>query len=170
MNIVLTGMMGSGKSTVGKKLASRLNFNYIDTDDMIEEQVGKSINEIFEKAGQEAFRRLEKDSVRLVALLDGYVISAGGGVVTDRENIKELKKKSVIVYLAASPEVLYERLKKKNNRPLLKVNDPLAKLKEILKERRKEYSKADITVETSGKKPSRIAGEIIEKVEELKKD
>jgi shikimate kinase len=169
MNIVLTGMMGSGKSTVGKELADRLNFNYIDTDDMIEEQVGKSINEIFEKAGQEAFRRHEKDAVRLVALLDGYVISTGGGVVTDRENIKELKKKSVIVYLDATPEVLYQRLKKKKNRPLLKVKDPLAKLKEILKERRKAYSRADITVEASENKPSRIADEIVEKVKKLKK-
>ncbi len=120
MNIVLTGMMGSGKSTVGRELADKLDFKYIDTDNMIEKQVGKSISDIFEKAGESSFRKLEKDAVRCVALLDNYIISTGGGVVKDNENLKELRKKSVVVYLYAPAEILYDRLKKKKIDPCLR--------------------------------------------------
>ncbi|MDA3792560.1 MAG: shikimate kinase [Elusimicrobia bacterium] len=168
MNIVLTGMMGSGKSTVGRELAGRLDFHYIDTDKMIEKQVGKSINDIFEKVGEISFRKLEKEAARCVSVLDNFIISTGGGVVKYKENLKELKENSALIYLYAPPEILYERLKKKKDRPLLKVPDPLKKLKNILKDRKSAYNKADITIDTAGKKPSAVAKEIIEKVADLR--
>jgi len=161
MNIVLTGMMGSGKSSVGKELASYLLFNYLDTDEMIEKKTKLTINEIFRKYGEEYFRKLETETVKLVSVLDSYVISTGGGIVINKENMDILRKSSLIINLWASPEILWERLKNFSDRPLLKVKEPVKKLKQILKEREKYYRDCDLQINTENKKIRDIIEEIV---------
>ncbi|MGM0568154.1 MAG: shikimate kinase [Elusimicrobiota bacterium] len=161
MNIVLTGMMATGKSSVGRNLAEILAMGYMDTDDLIEKDVGLSIPEIFEKLGEDEFRRLEKKAVRCVSLLDNFVISTGGGVVKDSSNMDELEKNGVVVCLTASAEELYRRAKKASNRPLLKVSRPLDKIKELMRKRNKYYSRCDLRVDTTEKKPDEVTDEII---------
>ena len=131
-NIVLTGFMGAGKSVVGRKLADRLGLKVIDTDDVIEEDSGMIISDIFQGHGEQHFRELEKDAVKKVSEFDGHIIITGGGVVINSENIENLRKNGVIIYLHASPEMLYHRVKDQTHRPLLQVEDPLGKIKELL--------------------------------------
>ena len=107
---------------------------------------------------------MERELVKCLSLLDGLVISTGGGIVLDAKNIKDLRKKGKIVYLKAKPEALFERVKKENNRPLLNVEDPLAELRRIYGKRRKLYADCDICVETAGKKPEEICAEIEKKI------
>jgi len=168
MNIVLTGMMGSGKTTVGKKLAQKLGMDYIDTDEMIEKDVGKSINEIFEKKGESEFRRVEKKAVKMVAMLNNYVISTGGGVVKDMENMEELERNGLVVCLWVSPDEIYNRTKKQTHRPLLNVKNPVEAINKIVKERKKLYNRCDFMIETTNKKVKDIVNEIIEFIEKNK--
>ncbi|MGM0440938.1 MAG: shikimate kinase [Elusimicrobiota bacterium] len=160
LNIVLTGMMGSGKTVVGKKLAEELGYHYIDTDEMIEKDVGYSINEIFEKDGEKSFRELEKKAVKCVSLLDKHVIATGGGVVKNSENMDELEKNSYIICLKADAATLYQRLKREDNRPLLKVADPEKKLEELLKKRAGYYKRCHYAVDTRDKNIREVVEEI----------
>ena len=104
MNIVLTGMMGTGKTVVGKKLAQKLNMKYISTDEIIEKDAGMSIPKIFKRKGEPYFRNVETKAVKCVALLDNFVIDTGGGVVQRSENMEELERNGVIICLTASPK------------------------------------------------------------------
>jgi len=165
MNIVLTGMMATGKSAVGRKLASVLDMGYIDTDEMIENDTGKSITSIFKNYGEKVFRDLEKKAIKCAALLDNHVISTGGGVVKDSENMDELEKNAIVVCLTADPEEIYTRVSKTSNRPLLEVKDPLGEIKRIMKERKKYYDRCDLRIDTTGKKESEPVREIIKFIE-----
>ncbi len=169
MNIVLTGMMATGKTSVGKALARKLGMGYIDTDEMIEKDVGVSISRIFKKHGEKYFRQLEKKAVSCVSLLNNHVIATGGGVVKNKKNMQELEKKGVIVCLTAAPEEIYERASASGNRPLLKVKDPLARIKKIMSERKDYYSRADFTVDTTGKEVSQPVNEIIDFIKSSRK-
>jgi len=164
MNIALTGMMGAGKSAVGKLLAERLGMRFLDMDVQIEKTAKKKIKDIFADGGEPLFRRMERELVKCLSLLDGLVISTGGGIVLDAKSIKDLRKKGKIVYLKAKPEALFERVKKEKTRPLLNVEDPLAELRRIYGKRRKLYADCDICVETAGKKPEEICAEIEKKI------
>ncbi len=161
MNIVLIGMMGSGKSEVGKKLADKLNYQYVDTDEMIEKDVGYSINEIFQNKGENSFRELEKKAVNCVSLLDNHVISTGGGVVKNSDNMEELEKNSYVICLKADSQTLYNRLKDKKDRPLLKVENPQQKLKELLSKRKKYYKRCHYEVDTCDKNIEEVVGSIM---------
>lgn len=149
MNIVLTGFMGTGKSKIGKRLATELRMGYLDTDELIEEREKDSISAIFKKKGEEYFRHLETQVVKEVALLDNFVISTGGGVVLREENIRALKKNALIVCLFASPEVILKRTKGDDNRPLLGVNNQKKRIEELLAFRKPYYEKADFSVDVS---------------------
>lgn len=118
MNIVLTGFMASGKSTVARLLAKRLNRGFADTDSIIEEKEKMAISEIFEKYGEEYFRTLEKNAVCEIAKRDNIVIATGGGAVLDKANIQELRKNGIIINLMPDSEVIKERLSGDNTRPL----------------------------------------------------
>jgi shikimate kinase len=146
MNIVLTGPMGVGKSTIGIRVAKILGWEFSDTDQIIVQRAGHSINEIFAKEGERRFRTIESNVIKEVAKKDETVIATGGGVVLDPQNMRLLRSNGVIVNLEATPTTLLKRLKKVTDRPLLTGIDGLKKL---LKERSGVYSNADHRIDTS---------------------
>jgi shikimate kinase len=148
-NIVLTGFMGAGKSTVGRKLAKVLSMDLVDTDDMIESRSGMSIPEIFTKYGEDYFRALEEEVVAEASKLHGHVIVTGGGVVLREINMRNLKKNGVVIYLHAEPDIIYTRIKNQTHRPLLQVEDPLGKIRELLEYRAPFYANNDYTIDTT---------------------
>ena len=163
-NIILTGFMGTGKTAVGRELARLLNMHLIDVDTDIEKSEKMTINEIFEQFGEPRFRELETEMIKKLSERNNIVISTGGGAVVRQENVDVLKKNGVIVCLTAKPETIVRRTGNSNDRPLLQVEDPLEKIKELLNFRKPFYEKADIMIDTEGKTPLHIAEEIIEKV------
>ncbi len=150
-NIALIGFMGTGKTAVGRLLGEKLGREFIELDALIEKKVGKTIPEIFQQDGEIAFREREIEATREVAEKENAVIACGGGVVLNQINIDRLRKKSVIVYLTASPAVILKRtLSDKDERPLLVAEDKAAKVERLLKFREPFYERAaDITVDTS---------------------
>ncbi|NOY53868.1 MAG: shikimate kinase [Deltaproteobacteria bacterium] len=142
--------MATGKSTVGPALASRLSFQVIDTDDLIEEKAGKSISEIFARDGEKVFRELESEIALEVSRRRGHVIITGGGIVLRERNLAALKKAGPVFCLSASPEEILRRTEGTSHRPLLKTDNPLARIKDLLKVREPFYSRADYTIETTG--------------------
>ena len=166
MNISLIGMMGSGKTTVGEKLARKLNFAFIDTDSLIVDSEKTSINEIFSVKGEEYFRLIETSILSKTLDVDNQVISTGGGIVKNEKNIELLKEKSLVFYLEASSETHYERVKNSKERPLLNTPDIKEKIINLLDERKINYKKADYVVNTEKKSPDNIVEEIIGKINE----
>jgi shikimate dehydrogenase len=166
-NIILEGFMGSGKSAVSVLLADELDMELVDTDEIIEETEGRSINEIFEKEGEKAFRDMETD---LLEAITGdhwreFVISLGGGMPVREENRRLLRKAGKIVFLKASPETIYERVKDDDSRPLLRREDPLSKIKELMASRMEAYEDAaDIVVDTDNKTIEEVVGEIVDRL------
>lgn len=148
-NIVLTGFMGAGKTTVGKRLADALKIPLVDTDDLIEVKAGMKISEIFDRHGEEYFRDLEEKVVEEVSRLRSHVIVTGGGVVLREKNMRNLRRNGVIIYLHASPEVIYRRIKDQTHRPLLQVEDPEGKIRQLMEFRAPYYANNDFTVDTS---------------------
>lgn len=130
-SIVLVGLPGSGKSTVGRHLARRLGLAFVDADHFIEQRQGCSVREYFEREGEQAFRDLEQETLAELAQRQGVVLSTGGGAVLREANRETLKRQGWVVYLKSSPEELYRRLRHDTTRPLLQVGDPLKKLKEL---------------------------------------
>lgn len=118
MNVILCGMMGAGKSTVGVKLAQRIGWRFCDTDNLITEKYGE-IPSIFQRYGEAHFRRLERETVVEISAQDKLVIATGGGLVIDEENVKNLRKNGQIIYLCASIDTLSKRIKADGSRPLL---------------------------------------------------
>lgn len=160
-NIVLIGFMGTGKSTVGKILAKRMNRTWIDIDQRIEEQQKRKISEIFEKDGEAAFRAMEKAMVREVAIGRSLVITTGGGAVVDEENLRHLKNSGLLIALTAAPETIYQRVKKTTHRPMLKSGDLMTEIKTLLGKRAPFYAKADMTFTTDKKTATQVAIEIL---------
>lgn len=151
-NIVLIGFMGCGKSTIGKKLSKKLDYNFIDMDKHIEAAENMTIQEIFNKKGEAYFRKLEKNLIKNISeKKGGYVIATGGGVIKDYENINFLKKNGVLVYLKASPENIYRNIRYDNSRPLLNGGNKIEKIKKLMAERSGTYEKyAQITINMGG--------------------
>lgn len=163
-NIVLIGFMGTGKSSVGKVLAKRLGRAWVDIDQKIEESQKKKIADLFEKEGEAHFRNLEKEMVHQVSQGAGLVITTGGGVVLDAENMQALKKNGVLIALAATPETIFHRVKDSRHRPLLKTTDPLGEIRRLLSVRQPLYEKADHYFHTDGKNASQVAELITERL------
>lgn len=164
-NIVLIGFMGAGKSTVGTSLAKELNFHFIDTDALIEQRMGKRIKDIFVEEGEAVFRKIESQVVGEVSAREDHVIAGGGGVVLDPVNVQLLKKNGIIVYLKADPQVIIERTRQTNIRPLLKVPAPEAEVRRLLSLREKIYQEvADVIVDTSNVSISQVVKEVMAKV------
>jgi shikimate kinase len=145
-NIALVGFMGVGKSTVGQVLASLLGFEFIDTDRVIETRTGRRIADIFAEEGEAAFRALEARMVAELETRSGLVISTGGGLIVNPENLASLRGHALIVCLWASPAVIFERVRHQSHRPLLQTPDPQARIAELLEVRRPAYQEADILV------------------------
>jgi len=160
-NIVFVGLMGSGKTTIGELTAKKLDRKFIDTDDLIEKLAHKSINKIFEQDGEDFFRDLESRIIKEISLNSDQIISTGGGAVENPDNIENLKRNSVIIYLQAPASELYSRIKDAENRPLLKNSDALSVLENLLIKRESIYNLADIKINTVNKQFEEIADKII---------
>lgn len=158
--IVLTGMMGSGKTTIAKLLSEKLKIKYIDIDFLIEEKEEMKISEIFTKKGENYFRNLEQEIILSVFIPENSVISLGGGAFENPETRKFLLNNSTVIYLKTSPETIYERIKNNTTRPLLCGNMSIEKIDQILKKREKNYKSAPIIINTNNKTPNRIVEEI----------
>lgn len=167
-NIILTGFMGCGKTSVGIRLSYTLRRTLIDTDKWIEKKQGKTVSEIFASEGEEAFRRMESECIReLIGTADGQVISTGGGLPVRKENRKLLKELGTVYYLKATPECVYERLKGDTTRPLLQGENPREKIRELLEAREAFYQEgADVIIEVSAKSFEDIITEIVKGMEE----
>lgn len=159
-NIVLVGFMGAGKTTVARMLAARLKRPMYSTDEAIVEKDGRPITDIFKIEGEPFFRRLERAAVRKIAEKENIIVDCGGGVVLDPENLNDLKNKGVVFFLAASPDKIYERIKKQKHRPLLNTTNPLAKIEELLEKRQAFYDQADHMINTNDNDWQRICEEI----------
>jgi len=138
-NLILIGFMGTGKTTIGKRVARSLGYRFVDTDRLIAKRAGKTIPQIFEEDGEEAFRRIETEVLRSCADESRQVISTGGGAVTRPENREILKSAGYVVWLKADPDSIYERVKRSRNRPLLQTPDPRATIAELLAQRAALY-------------------------------
>lgn len=148
-NIVLVGFMGTGKTAVGRHLAGLLGWDYVDTDDLIVAQRGKSIPEIFAEEGEAHFRDLETAVIRGLGGHSRCVIATGGGCVMRVDNVRALRAIGMVVCLAARPEVILARCAEDAERPLLQVENPLARIHELLGLRAPFYALAQHTVDTS---------------------
>ena len=154
--------MGSGKTVVAKALAKELKRTVISTDELIEKKEKKIIREIFRESGENYFRRLEREAVKEISQKENVIIDCGGGVVINPDNMADLRHNGIIFYLSTSPEYIYKRVKDHPHRPLLNVDDPLRKIKELLEKRKKFYEKADYTLDTNGKTPEQNCEEVLE--------
>jgi shikimate kinase len=160
-NLALIGFMGTGKSSVGRMVASALHFDYLDTDKVIEFRAHKSINEIFEQDGEPAFREWERRVVDELTHRRKTVISSGGGLPANEANLASLKSHGLVVCLWASPETIFERVRGHEHRPLLKAPEPLAKIRELLAAREAYYRQADVLVNTEMRSVREVATQVI---------
>jgi shikimate kinase len=161
-NVVLIGFMGSGKSSVGRELARRWGFRFLDTDSMIRHQCGKSIPEIFSTLGEAFFR--EQEFLMLSRLLECHrsVIATGGGIVIQPRNIGLLGQLGITIWLKADQVTIFERVSRNKNRPLLHTNDPEGTIARLLEERAPLYqSAADLVVNSSGLTHHEVAERVI---------
>ena len=166
-NIFLVGLMGAGKTTVGRMLARRLKLRFYDSDQEIERRCGVKIPVIFEIEGEAGFRCREQQAIAALAALEGIVLATGGGAVVDEDNRRCLAAGGTVVYLNARPEDLYERVRHDRNRPLLATADPLARLRELHAQRDPLYrAVADVVIDTGAQSVQWLARELVDKLEE----
>ena len=165
-NVFLVGPMGSGKSTIGKRVADLLGLAFVDSDHEIQRRTGVDIPTIFDFEGEEGFRRRERQVIDDLTQGDGIVLATGGGAVLDADNRKLLSARGLVVYLYCTPEQQYERTIRDRNRPLLQTEDPLGRLRELMEERDPLYRQtADFTVVTEKRSAVSVAKEIARKIQ-----
>lgn len=161
-NIVLVGFMGSGKTTVGKLIAEKTGMPLLDMDSIIADRAGKTINEIFADEGEAHFRALERSLVEELAATEGNIISTGGGIVLNPENISDFEKSGLVVCLLADAESVLDRVKHDASRPLL-AGDKEANIIRLLESRQTLYKSITHQIDTSGRpSPEPTAQEIID--------
>ena len=159
-NIYLVGFMGTGKTHIGKELARKKQWNFVDLDELIELRERRCISDIFAQDGESYFRRLETRALKEVAGQDTFVVACGGGVVIKPENIRLMKETGTIVCLTASAAVILKRVRGYANRPLLHVPDPKKQVELLLKLRAPYYAQADHTIDTSVLTPAAVVAKI----------
>ena len=160
-NIILVGPMGVGKTTIGSHLARKLKYDFVDSDTEIEKRTGASISLIFDIEGEEGFRKREAQMINELTERRHIVLSTGGGSVLDETSRQNIRSRGFVVYLKASVDILYERLKKSRNRPLMETEDKLKVIEDLLAEREPLYlAVADVTIATDGRSAQDVAREI----------
>lgn len=160
-NIFLIGFMGVGKSTIAKELQGMLHMNLVEMDARIVEEQGMSINDIFDRFGESHFRDLESQLVLTIGKEGNTIVSCGGGVVVRPENVTNMKKNGKIIFLAATPETIYERVKDSKERPILNGHMNVEYISELMEKRRTLYeAAADVRIDVDGKSVSTICEEI----------
>jgi len=161
-NIVLIGFMGTGKTTVGRLLAERLDLAFTDMDDCIVERAGKTIPAIFADDGEPAFRALEREVVIDLSARGGLVIATGGGVVLNPDNIRDLGATGLLVALTATPDVILERLRHDTGRPLLSAGDKGEKIRTLLASRQHLYNAIPLRIDTDALTSGAVARRIMD--------
>jgi shikimate kinase len=164
MNLVLTGFMGTGKSTVGRRIADLLRVPFFDVDDTIKRQAGQTIAEIFKTQGEAAFRVLETTAIQELSMHDKAVIAAGGGSLLNAKNREFLEKRGIMVCLTASTGTLLDRLKDDLTRPLIAGENPQERIERLQQERQQIYSMCPIQIDTDGKTIDQVAQEVVAKI------
>ena len=161
-SLYLVGMMGAGKSTVGRLLARRLKLRFVDCDHEIERHCGVKVPHIFEVEGEAGFRARESEVLAELVTMKGIVLATGGGAVLSAENRRRLAGHGTVVYLRARPEDLYGRVRHDRNRPLLATADPLRRLRELHAERDPLYAEiADVVIDTGRQTVQALARELV---------
>jgi shikimate kinase len=170
LNLYLVGMMGSGKSSVGRPLAAALGYRFLDADSSVEQVAGRSIAEIFASEGESGFRELESAVLNQIASWHSLVVATGGGAVTRKTNWGHMQQ-GIVVWLDAPDELLLERLAADPTpRPLMQSPDPGARLTSLLDERRPLYSQADLRIVQDGRSPELVAQQILESLPSILKE
>ncbi len=165
--LALVGLPGSGKSTVGRQLARRLNLPFVDADQVIETRLGCTIREFFEREGEERFRDLESETLDDLTRHHPAVLSTGGGVVLRPLNRRILRERTQVFYLRTTPEEIYRRLRHDKVRPLLQVADPLARLRDLMAQRDPLYREvAHHIIESPRPTVSGLVQQILQRVAE----
>lgn len=162
--VVLVGMMGAGKTTVGRRLATRLGRQFRDSDEEIERAAQMSIPEIFEQRGEPEFRTGETRVIARVLKDAGVVLATGGGAFVNPETRALMKAEAVTVWLKAEADILFERVSRRSNRPLLKTVNPRATLEKLIEERYPIYAEADVTVISRDVPQDVVAGDVVDAV------
>jgi shikimate kinase len=160
-NIFLVGLMGAGKTSVGRMLARRLNMEFFDADTEIERITGVKIPVIFEIEGETGFRAREEKMIEQLSAMNGIVLATGGGAVIAETNRRFLKSRGRVIYLRAAPEDLWRRTRRDRNRPLLQTADPLGKLRTLHEQRDPLYREvADLIVDTGSQSVAHLTSKI----------
>ena len=160
-NIIITGFMGSGKSIVAEKLARELGMEFIDMDQIIEKQ-GMSISDIFARYGEKYFREQENKLVKELSQKENMVIATGGGTLLSADNAKMLSEKGEIICLYADSKVLYNRVKRKDKRPLLRGGNLLDRINQLIEERKKIYDNIKLKIDTSNLNIQEVVDKIVD--------
>jgi shikimate kinase len=163
-NIILTGFMGVGKTSVGTRIAKDLGYSFVDTDSLIESDQNITITDIFSNFGEQYFRDVEARIIAGVLENERQVVSTGGGAVIRDENRNAFRNNGVTICLTARPEIIYDRIRHETHRPLLRVPDPLGKIRELLAARASFYHQADLIIDTSDRTVEHVIDEIRKKV------
>ncbi|QDZ11719.1 shikimate kinase [Devosia ginsengisoli] len=162
--LVLVGMMGAGKTTVGRRLAARLNRQFLDSDEEIEKAAQMSIPEIFEQRGEPEFRAGETRVIARVLKDQGVVLATGGGAFVNADTRALVKAEALSIWLKAEVDILFERVSRRSNRPLLKTANPRATLEKLIEDRYPIYAEADVTVVSRDVPQDVVAGDVIDAV------
>jgi shikimate kinase len=163
-SIVLIGLMGAGKTTIGRRLAAQLGLPFFDADHEIEAAAGCSVTEIFERHGEPAFRDGERKVI--ARLLDGprHVLATGGGAFMNLQTRTLIREKGLSVWLRADLDLLMDRVSRRGNRPLLKTDDPRATMERLMRERYPVYAEADLVVDSTGAPHDHIVQNVIKAI------
>lgn len=156
-NLVLIGFMATGKSTVGRWVAHKLNFEFLDTDALIEERTQKKVSDIFAEEGEARFREYERQVVEELQTRSRLVVATGGGLAAQGDNLQRLKQHALVVCLWAGPETIWRRASRHSHRPLLNDPDPEAKIRLLLAARTPYYRQADVLVNTEQRSTRQVA-------------
>jgi shikimate kinase len=156
-HLYLIGNMGSGKTTVGKRVAERLGLPFYDLDQRIEQATGLTVAELFAQQGEARFRDLESRALAEIACLPQAVVATGGGVVLRADNRALMRSKGWVIYLRASPDTLWRRLQHATDRPLLRTESPYETLRAIVQAREPLYQEADWVIDTDARTPEEVA-------------
>jgi shikimate kinase len=161
-NIILTGFMGTGKSSVGLRLAARLGYDFADLDTLIEAEEGMPVPQIFATRGESAFRELEARMVEQAAGRTGCVVATGGGTIVNPRNLLALKRSGVVIALTADPEIVLSRIGGGEDRPMLRGGEKRERVRLLMEERAPAYARADLTVDTSDRTVDQVVDHLVE--------